>query len=269
MTKRLACASIVAVVFALLSSCTTKHNPHYNFKKSGKGGPIVILESGLGDHLKGWEEVQKEVAKVTTVISYDRLGIGKSDSASAPRTVEQFTLELNEFIKYNQFEGPFIFVGHSLGGFIIRKYQQQYPEKVSALVLVDGSLADWEDAFEANRTPEEYAQFENLFLAHRNSLPQTARAEYDEMDHNFEVMKSVPIPQDIPCYFLVSTLPNSAITQQDIESKIEIVKQLTKDCPNASIKHVPSSGHYIHLEDPDLVVHAILETVMKVQLTAE
>src|SRR4051794_10615164 len=51
----------------------------------GKGGPTVVLESGLGDGAWSWRTVQPAIAKQTRVCSYDRAGLGLSDEAHGPR----------------------------------------------------------------------------------------------------------------------------------------------------------------------------------------
>ena len=48
------------------------------------GSSTVILESGLGSISSSWALVQAEVAKGTRVCSYDRAGMGWSDSSSEP-----------------------------------------------------------------------------------------------------------------------------------------------------------------------------------------
>src|ERR1700758_109428 len=53
---------------------------------TGEGTPAVILDSGLGDSYISWRKVQPEIAKFARVCSYDRAGVGYSDSSSRPRT---------------------------------------------------------------------------------------------------------------------------------------------------------------------------------------
>src|ERR1700740_2725174 len=53
---------------------------------TGQGGPVVVLDAGLGDSYVSWHKVQPEIAKFTRVCSYDRAGLGYSDSSPNPRT---------------------------------------------------------------------------------------------------------------------------------------------------------------------------------------
>ena len=82
----------------------------------------------MGDVGESWDEIQLEIAKYSTVITYDRLGLGNSDSAKTVRSIENLSEELNLFLEQENLEGPFILVGHSLGGFIVRKYQRDHPD---------------------------------------------------------------------------------------------------------------------------------------------
>lgn len=95
----------------------------FNFKLKGTENPVVIFESGLGETLEGWSEIQDSISKVATTVSYDRLGLGKSSVTDEQRTIDNFVNELNNFLEINKIEGLYILVGHSLGGFIIRKFQ--------------------------------------------------------------------------------------------------------------------------------------------------
>lgn len=103
----------------------------------GEGSPTVILEAaGLGWSLY-WNRVQPDLAKVTRVCSYDRAGLGWSESGPSPRTGQRIARELHTLLARAGIAGPYVLVGHSLGGFIIRLYRQTHPADVAGMVLVD------------------------------------------------------------------------------------------------------------------------------------
>lgn len=103
----------------------------------GEGNPTVILEAGWADYSATWTFVQPEVAKTTRVCSYDRAGYGWSDSSSHPRTAGWRVEELHTLLENANVQGPFVLVGHSLGGMLMRVYAQFYPDEVVGMVLVD------------------------------------------------------------------------------------------------------------------------------------
>jgi pimeloyl-ACP methyl ester carboxylesterase len=104
---------------------------------TGEGSPTVVIESGWGDMSATWGWVQPEIAKTTRVCTYDRAGMGWSESSPQPRNAREYAQELHTLlIKANE-PGPYVLVGHSMGGFTVIVYAHDYPDEVSGLVLVD------------------------------------------------------------------------------------------------------------------------------------
>jgi len=104
---------------------------------TGEGSPTVVIESGWGDISASWSWVQPEVAKTTRICTYDRAGTGWSESSPEPRTAREFVKELHTLlINANETE-PYVLVGHSMGGYTLRVYAQDYPKEVAGLVFID------------------------------------------------------------------------------------------------------------------------------------
>ena len=112
-----------------------------NIDCSGQGSPTVILESGSGGPSIDWLVVQPEVEKFARVCSYKRAGYGWSDSGAEPRSSLQIARELKQLLQATG-EGPYVLVGHSMGGYDIRVYTGQYPKDVVGIELVDASPGD-------------------------------------------------------------------------------------------------------------------------------
>jgi alpha/beta hydrolase fold len=109
---------------------------------TGQGLPTVVFDSGLSDDSITWYKVQPEIAKVTRSCSYDRAGLGWSDPSPLPRTSRVVAEELHRLLKTAKIEGPFILVGHSLGGLNIRMFAALYPGDTAGVVLVDSAYPD-------------------------------------------------------------------------------------------------------------------------------
>jgi len=107
-----------------------------------RNAPTVVLESGAGDFSLDWSLVQPSVARFTRVCSYDRAGSGWSDLGPRPRTVKQATWELHTALMKLGVTGPYVLVGHSIGGLLIRSFAYQYPKEVAGMVLVDSAHED-------------------------------------------------------------------------------------------------------------------------------
>ena len=104
---------------------------------TGQGSPTVILAGGSLEYSLFWALVQPEVAGFTRACSYDRAGYGWSESSPRPRTATIMVEELHTLLTNGKIEGPYVLVGHSLGGMTMRVYAQKYPDEVAGLVLVD------------------------------------------------------------------------------------------------------------------------------------
>jgi pimeloyl-ACP methyl ester carboxylesterase len=111
------------------------HRLHVNC--SGSGAPTVVVELGLGDFSFEWVLVQNEVARFTRICTYDRAGHAWSDPGPQPRTYAQINLELRDALRKLGVRGPYVLVGHSFGGPVIRQFATDYPKDVAGMVFVD------------------------------------------------------------------------------------------------------------------------------------
>jgi pimeloyl-ACP methyl ester carboxylesterase len=110
---------------------------------SGSGSPTVLLLSGVMSYSLDWSLVQPAVSASTRVCSYDRAGLGWSEHNPTPRTVDNLTNEFGELIRISGESGPYIVVGHSYGGIIARLFVARHRAHVGALVLVDSVDDEW------------------------------------------------------------------------------------------------------------------------------
>ncbi|MEQ1899493.1 MAG: alpha/beta hydrolase [Devosia sp.] len=103
----------------------------------GEGSPTIVMDAGLGGSSLDWSLAQPQLAGVTRVCSYDRAGMGWSDPGPSPRSPARIAEELHTLLRNGGVTGPYVLVGHSLGGKNIRMFAQAYPSEVAGMVLVD------------------------------------------------------------------------------------------------------------------------------------
>jgi pimeloyl-ACP methyl ester carboxylesterase len=108
----------------------------------GKGSPTVILSSGLGDWAVFWGNVQAPIARKTRVCAWDRAGFGFSDPSSAPQDVSHTTTDLEDAFKRSKIDGPYVLVGHSMGGYESLLFADRHPRLVLGIVLIDPAFPD-------------------------------------------------------------------------------------------------------------------------------
>jgi pimeloyl-ACP methyl ester carboxylesterase len=113
------------------------HRLHVNC--TGKGSPTVVVENGLGDFSFDWTLVQSRVSGFARMCTYDRAGYAWSDPGPKPRTFSQLNLELHDALSKLGERGPFVLVGHSYGGPVMRNFAATYPHDVAGMVLVDAA----------------------------------------------------------------------------------------------------------------------------------
>ena len=121
---------------------------------TGSGSPTVVIESGWGDSSASWGWVQPEVAKTTRICTYDRAGMGWSEASPEPRTAREFAKELHTLLAKANEPGPYVLVGHSMGGYTVRVYAHDYPEEVAGLVLIDPQDLSTSDAATPKPAPK-------------------------------------------------------------------------------------------------------------------
>ncbi|MED1918355.1 alpha/beta hydrolase [Bacillus thuringiensis] len=221
------------------------------------GAPCVIFLAGMGDSCETWKIVHDRISQEASTLSYDRAGIGRSPAAAVvPRTCRDLVEELYDLLQEIGVEPPYILVGHSFGGLVARLFASLYPQLVSGMVLVDAAPEYKELAYE-KVLPD------NLIAANREY--------YENPMRNSEKIDKIRSYQEIVDHFLQSDIPVSIITRglPDIwdekwpnEEILKIEQNLQTDFRRLSTSSkqriAGRSGHYIHHDEPDIVVEEIL-----------
>jgi pimeloyl-ACP methyl ester carboxylesterase len=108
----------------------------------GQGSPVVLLTPGANEWAAAWNKVQPSVARKTRVCAWDRAGFGLSSPSPLPQTADNRTSDLQAALAAGGITGPYVVVGHSLGGFESLLFKDREPTKVVGMVLVDVAYPD-------------------------------------------------------------------------------------------------------------------------------
>jgi len=84
------------------------------------GQPVLVLEAGAGAGLDEWAPAMAHLAGLAPVIAYDRHGVGQSDPDTQSRTIRRVAVALHELLETMRVRPPYVLVGHSWGGILIR-----------------------------------------------------------------------------------------------------------------------------------------------------
>jgi len=218
----------------------------------GEGSPTVILEAGLTAGALTWEAVQSEVTEFARVCSYDRANLGLSDPAEGPRTAQDAVDDLASLLTNAHLPAPYILVGASFGGHIVRLFAAQHPGEVAGIVLVDASHEDQEERMEEVLTP---SQLKALNLSASRNIEQMDLAASD-----VQVRQSGPLP--IVSLVVISAARNKPVPPGFPAKDLNRVwRQLQKDLTKLSANSVQlfarKSEHDIAIDEPELVVEGI------------
>ena len=263
----------------------------------GKGRPTVVFVAGVRDRAEAWsttldsseQAVLPAIAETNRVCAYDRPGTllstgdgpedfetSRSDPVDQPTTLQDGVDDLHALLKASGERGPYVLVGHSMGGAISRLYASEYPEDVSGLVLIDYAAYDVRKAL----TDEQWELLKILIY----SPVEEARQLYPDVEwfdeqRNLEqtlaaaplqptplVVLSADQPMDLLPLVENGTLP---MTPEEAKEFGELLFRANVDARSDLVRQVPGarhitdtdSGHYIHWEQPELVTAAVREVV--------
>lgn len=229
------------------------------------GAPTVVLEAGAGNDSSIWNRVQPEVAKFARVCTYDRAGLGGSDPVPKPRTVVALTEDLRALLANAKVTGPYILVGHSLGGILVRLYASYYPAEVVGMVLVDSAHEDEPDRGLALIPRETFKEMLKK-LSPEDLVPRSAE-QIDGCSMR-AVMNALDWHSDIPLVVLTQGRPYGpdmvavpSIAPKAYQLHLALQRDLVRRSPKGRQIIARKSGHGIHQDQPELVIAAIRQVV--------
>jgi pimeloyl-ACP methyl ester carboxylesterase len=257
---------------------------------TGTGSPTVLLEAGLDTRGSlSWQGIRDDLSEVTRVCAYDRAGMMWSEAGDDPRDARQIAAELHDLVGAASESPPYVMVGHSLGGLLIRVYDQQYPAEVQGFVFVDASHPEQESRFppEVRQLRQREGAYDWLirFVARYSFLVDRGRAESayrwkstpevlreaDAADAMMEQARATGSLGDRPVIVLTAgrsdTIPgvSSEGNMEMRRSWAEMQEELAALSTRSEHRFVEGAGHFIHANRPQAVVTAIRDVLAAVR----
>jgi pimeloyl-ACP methyl ester carboxylesterase len=253
---------------------------HLYLECHGMGGPTVILESGYHDSSDPWSysdaaapavgpAVLPALAGDHRVCAYDRPGTlrypdppsisDRSSAAAMPRTAQDVVDDLHTLLAAARVLGPYILVGHSLGGLFARLYAQTYPDQVRGLVFVDAFAVEIPSLMGSD-----WPTYRQLLDEPLPQFTDSSSFEVIDIDYSVAQVAAAPSFPPVPTVVLSRTEPFAipATVPPERGAKLEQAwQEATSDLialrPQTPHFVATGSDHYVQIHQPDVVVAAV------------
>ena len=227
------------------------------------GAPVVILEAGAGNGVETWAKVQPAIAEFARVCAYDRPGLRRhwpNDEAPAPPTPDVVVTTLDHVLTNAGERPPYVLVGHSYGGMIVRLYATRFPDRVKGVVLVESSHEDQMRRFGDPAPP----------IPSPGSGTVINVPEVIDVVAMSEALKARTWHTDMPLLVLTrghaqefnSSTPPSADAVARCDIWLQLQGELATRSPRGKQIVATRSGHYIQNDEPQLVIEGGVRQVM-------
>jgi len=256
----------------------------------GSGSYNVILQSGYGNAGDVWHlaesyppAVMEGVHTFARVCAYDRPGSiriltddnksgpslrpSRSDSVAMPRSGADVVDEVHTLLIKAREPGPYVMVGHSLGGAFTLLYARSYPDQVRGLVLVDPAQPFMRRLF----PPQVWKTYQEIGLHPDSPLPGYQEEAYD-LDSTYNQIEAAPSLRSMPVIILTRSKPEPVPDSLPAGPVREVLTTLNSvwpqaqeefaaSIPGARLIPVPDTTHNVHNQRPDIVIDAIRQVV--------
>lgn len=256
-------------------------------ERAGTGTPVVVFESGMGASRSSWGAIAPAIAERTTAVVYDRSGLGRSgpDAYGRRRDLDRLASDLLEVLDHLG-PGPFILVGHSWGGPIIRVAASRRPDAIAGLVLVDVTEERCDLFFSAANARQVRWTFKVLPVLAKLGLLRLAvkrlsralpadwaatmqaedgtvdatTAQLRELEPHLDDLRrlreSPPVLPDVPVTYISGT-KRSRMEGKRRPGLVAAHEESAAALPQGRHVEAANSSHYVPLTDPQLVIDEI------------
>lgn len=246
----------------------------------GEGTPTVVVDQGQGLSIErsfersvpiGWAKVFKTIQASTCIVMHDRAGLASSDPATGPRTSADMVRDLRAVLHAAQLSPPYVLVGHSIGGFNVRLFAGKYPNDVAGVVLVDSSHPDQLATFASILPPESAGEAQPLrMLRHGPDIAVSTEAvDFRACADQARAVTSIGLKPLIVVSQSPRALAPPGIPPSILDGTRQVWADLQSDLLDLSGRSrqviAGHAGHQVQLEEPNLVIEAILSIVREAQ----
>ncbi|MFC5627166.1 alpha/beta fold hydrolase [Algoriphagus winogradskyi] len=245
--------------------------------------PIVILEAGSGESLEIWNRVFDQIADFSPVLSYDRLGLGKSTASKENPTLETRVKALEALLAETKIQPPYILAGNTWGNLLIREFAENHPSEVEGMIYVDPildienttQLSAYlsENGLDGEQLVSEYMDFQNLSMTNRSKgNTQEAELFLTILEENKLIWSSQAVPEVSSLVILGSrfnAFPMMGSLSENsgeffnllIESKKKFLDEYTTLHPEYSVLLSSGSMNSLLLQEPTQIAQSVRQVL--------
>jgi pimeloyl-ACP methyl ester carboxylesterase len=269
--------------------------------QAGSGSPVVVVVvAAMADNVLMWTRIQRELAGEMRVCLYDRAGIGWSDPPpQGPRTFGDMAGELHDLLSIAGIPAPYVLVGHSVGGIVARQFAVRYPGAVSGIALIDSSHEDQVRRRGVDGWP--YGQRELLIRAAKRQarilgmrrlaaalglarkldadIAREVPAEFaaaaraialSSRQRRIQVRETLMLARSSGQPPALGSLPLAVVTAgRQVPGWVRMQEELASLSTRTTHLTAENAGHYVHLDDPELIVRVIRDLVHRTSRAQE
>lgn len=245
----------------------------------------MVFESGGLTPKENWDTLLAYLPKDWAWMTYDRPGIGQSEEDTTLQNDAAFANHLHRFLQAVKAWPPYVLIGHSYGGPLIRMFSALYPSEVNGLVFIDPTVFQWskEDEEELKRVAHSDIGFVGMLekmyqvMASSAEIPAGARSEMKRIVYKdayvfYKDYDSLPPLQNMPVtVFVAYNAPpdpetdqmmkrlniNRGVTDEYNKMRIQHYLEYIENNSQAAVVCLPQFTHYMHLQDPARIAAGI------------
>jgi pimeloyl-ACP methyl ester carboxylesterase len=255
------------------------------FCKGDAQGPAVIIEAGALAASLSYFKAQDQIALLAKVCVYDRAGLGWSDAAATPRSLEARADDLHALLALSGIKSPYILAGHSAGGMMVRVFTKKYAKNVAAMILVESSEEQFNTTSESLKRLKNTATQLGFAVNMANAgqaIPQlrvpNGPPEQEVMQRasaikagqdDFVAMSNLPAELEklgglgklgnLPLVVIRRGKPDAGFTETQNQEWTEAQHRLSSLSTQSKELVAENSGHAVNLDQPEIFVTAVKE----------
>lgn len=253
-----------------------------------ENAPPLLLVHGGRDHCRSWDLIARSLQPHFHVLAPDLRGHGDSDwTKGGSYSLTEYAYDLSRLVRSTT-AGKVAIIGHSMGGMVGLTVSGTFPDKVSALVVLDGvtvlpnakrlpaheRIAKWVGQLDGleDRKPRRYRTIEEAaaqMLAHNKRLPHALalhlatfgvrRNEDDTYSWKFDPYQRAMaphrlLPDDHISLWSRITCPTLLLHAGESFLKSSETAGLANYFQHARAETISGAGHWLHHDKPDEVL---------------